>query len=235
MQYELMSKEPTEVGSERKNKGLTLLLIILALAELGVGISGIFFLKKTDHAYSELVDTTTGLLAHFRTLGVNGSNIQRHCLNLLLSENPSETQTFKEKLVNEWKMDDDALGAITQIGTNKLSVGGLAKLLSSRDTYRRNYESFLALALPAGKREAMDYLAKSLRPAFQTYQTAQTDLVRQLVNSAGANNVELSHASKFRQRILMTFVAWPVVLAVVFLLVVAYVVWIFRGYAGDDV
>jgi hypothetical protein len=193
------------------------ILVFFALLELGIGILGSFFLRKTDRLYTEVIETSVPLLNHLRIAAVEISNIQRFSGNLLLARSASETEVFKGRIDQTWRDVEIHLTEIDVLSKRQGLESFVTTMLVTRDCYRQASETFLKLATFPTESEALAFRADVLRPAFEALNSAQNELADYVATAAAEVSEKLSARAATRQRLLLALTAGPYFLGVAFI------------------
>lgn len=193
---------------------IALLVTALALTGLVVAIWGAMVMRSSDAAYSRIVDVNTRILGDLQALTSASANVHRHSLNLLLAQSASEVQSRQEEIGASWKENDARLANILQLARAMELEPLAARLKQNRDAYRQAHASFLEMLSKPSKDEALACRTNLMRPTFDAYQSAQSELAERAQSSADKASDAATARSKSMQRILIGFASWPFLLAV---------------------
>ncbi len=153
--------------------------------------------KRIDRKHNDLLVVKNQSINALQNLQITSSTIQRKLLGLALAENPAERQEL-ETIISEAALSNDRTldildKAALQLGSN--SQESILLLKDASNEYRVTYDAFREMVLTGDKEAALDYKNTKLRPAYESYQEIQQQLLLQITGDIISQGKKVSSYS----------------------------------------
>ena len=212
-------------GATRRQ--LQLLVVILALSNIGLGLFSFYLLRKVDRGYKELIVRSVPVLNDLQTLTAKA-------IQAIRSTNPLLFEGSAEKRTEAQRLSLAAIDADRTLRTNLLAAGQLTAQPSDSREFQQSGESFTRLVtdvcqlLAAGQMaEAVRLREEGLRLAFERYLDATTKVADLLEDESLRASEDFSARTGSASRLVLGFASWPLLAAAGLVLVGALFILVF--------
>jgi hypothetical protein len=199
------------------------LIVGLLIANLAVGIVSLYFLRSVNARYAGLVEHGIPVINSLRTLTREQTAMQRAAR--------MATESSNEAAFNELLGQLEAAAGRVQAHANDISAAALLKdtkhagaLREANRDYNTQVGEFLRVARAQKQEAAGRFNNEVLRPAYDRMQLA-LDEAATFVEQQGSNlRDRYAQDSRFFGGLSLAFTGWPVVVALVMMLVLGVLI-----------
>jgi hypothetical protein len=216
-------------------RNLKVLVVLLVVSNILVGVLGVYLLRLVDRRYSELITLTVPVLNDLQTLTAKSVATMR-------STNPIFFDNLGAQLESAIQRGQAQFDAERNLRAKLLAAQWLPASSAKRTEFQQAGDAFTRLGgevlarYAAGQMAAASRLREeTLRPAFERYQAAVTDISDVLFAESKLTSDDFTARTSHLTTIVLGVASWPVIVLIGLLMVtVAFVVAMMIAFRGKD-
>ena len=199
------------------------LVACLLVSNLAVGTLSLIFLQKLNRQYAGLFEHSVPVVNDLRTLTREMSAVQRLARRIV---DPANEPAWKELLPEMAATSAKVTALAREISQEEiLSANGMAgQIIAGNREYEARAQEYLALAQGGRLAEANRFNNDNLRPAYDDYQARLEDAAESIERHAKDLRAQYTQDSRVFGGLLLVLGGWPLLVAVLFVLVMALMV-----------
>jgi len=188
---------------------------VMALSFLLMGGIGIYFVKKVDAEYSEIVDKQLPALNLMRSI-TKESGAGKRMLELYAGRSSSaHAEALKVKMTGSGARNQGNLKRLSAQLSGQTEQELFGEIMLTRHSYRVEAEKLLSLLDQAGSAGDLVGLNISVNLAFDAYSNAQDRLASFLEKNCQERSDAASEKSNRTMVFFAVFAAWPILMGLV--------------------
>jgi hypothetical protein len=198
-----------------------LAFIVLA----SICLANYYYIVEIDKKYSSIINREIPALNIVQSITRENARTQQNLVALMFAEKGEESELLNEAIKRATLKNDKNMQMLLQYANSDFEKRQISRLAETRKDYRQNVKLYLNTLEIAQKEKAVVVFQKSLKPAFEIYQTMQQELALHYGNIASILSTETGQTAKIIQNITInTIIALGILLGSLglYLLLLAY-------------
>jgi Four helix bundle sensory module for signal transduction len=198
---------------------LKVLVVVLILSNVVLGVCGFYFLRAIDQKYSKLVGQAVPTMNDLQTLTAFSMEAMRATAPILFAESPQNRRAVAQRARVALGRDRDLRNLILKRDELSTDTRERVELQNAGEGFTKSATELIGLFESGRTAEAVQLREQSLRPVFDRYVAATTNIAdlleAQSLRTSDTLTANTGNVSKF----ILGVASWPVMIFGAFLLI----------------
>jgi hypothetical protein len=216
-------------------RSLKRLVVLLVVSNLALGVFSVYLLRTVDRRYSELVDRSVPVLNDLQTLTALSANVMHRTGTVLLNAPAEKRAAMLRDARTALDQDRDLRNRLFKADWLSSRPEGKLEFKKAGDDFTQVASELLRQATGGQTAEAREFRERSLRPAFERYQSVTTLVADLLEAESQQTNLDYTARTNSLSNLVLGLAGWPLLVFVaLLLLVVVLVIAMMVAFRGKD-